>query len=183
MRIYIFGAQGVGKTSLSKKFAKEHGYLQFSGSSIMMEICGVNSREELSLMDKETKLKIEAEKYIPFLENKKNIIVDGHGTLNQEQINFFDKIVYMSCDPEVILSRIQNEETRTDRTITLGSVLMDIEEHEKKKNEIENLIGKIACIDNSGSIETTENELLSAIGFVNNIENESQYWGGQEKVI
>ena len=84
MRVYIFGPQGVGKTTISKYVADKYGFSQFSSSEIMMQICGVSSREELKNLDVKFKREREDRYYIPFLEDQGDILVDGHGVLNDE---------------------------------------------------------------------------------------------------
>ena len=105
MKVYIFGIGGVGKTTVGVEVAKGLRCEHISGSSLMMNLCDVKSREELEVIDPVYKNMIESITYPDYVTSTDNIIVDGHGTLTDEQINCFDIFIYLYASPEEIAER------------------------------------------------------------------------------
>lgn len=180
MRIYIFGPQGVGKTTISKYIADKRNLYQISGSEIMMKICGANSREELKNMDTRFKREREDMYFMSFLERQNDIIVDGHGVLNDEQVKFFDLFIYLTCSPEALYSRRELDVTRSDRELSLDSINKDLLNYLEKCHTLESQGAKIYTIDNSEQFESTilaiENQIESFSTEVAN-ESKSEYNG------
>lgn len=163
MRIYIFGPQGVGKTTISKYIANKYKYLQFSSSDIMMRICGANSRDELRNMDVRFKREMEDRYYIKFLETQGDIIVDGHGSLNDEQVKFFDSFIYLICSPEILYERRKSDISRSDRELSIDNIDNDLLVYHKKCNHLELQGAVIHTVDNSSNIENAIIDIESRI--------------------
>lgn len=169
MRIYIFGPQGVGKTTISKYIANRYKYSQFSSSDIMIKICGVNSRNELKKMDKQLKREVEDRYYIPFLENYADIIVDGHGSLSNKQVKFFDLFIYLECLPNILYERRKADTSRNDRELDVDSINMDLLEYSEKCRVLENQGAVIHTVDNNEGIE---NAILNIENKIESIKSE-----------
>lgn len=155
MKLYIFGPQGTGKTTVSKYLSSKYMIPHFSGSEIMMKICNATDRQELKNMDVEYKRKMEDRYYIPFLENHENIIVDGHGSLNNDQVKFFDKYIYLICAPDLLLERRYNDASRSDRELDVDSIKSDFLQYMKKCDVLEQQGVNVQIVDNSDSLEQT----------------------------
>lgn len=163
MRIYIFGPQGVGKTTISKQIADKFGFSQFSSSDIMMKICGVENRNELKSLNGEFKRKQEDRYYLPFLENYEDIIVDGHGSLNEEQVRFFDLFICLECAPDVLYERRKKDLSRNDRELNMDSINMDLYQYMEKCQFLVESGITVHVIDNSEEIENAITDIENKI--------------------
>jgi len=111
-RIYISGVGGVGKTTIAQKLARRHHMKYFSGSWIMMKLCRVNSREELSGMSKKRKMIVEKMEYPLFVIRNRRVIIDGHCELFPEQAKCFDGFIFLTAPADIIKARRQQRGDR-----------------------------------------------------------------------
>jgi len=154
-RIYISGVGGVGKTTIAQKLARRHHMKYFSGSWIMMKLCRVNSREELSGMSKKRKMIVEKMEYPLFVIRNRRVIIDGHCELFPEQAKCFDGFIFLTAPADIIKARRQQ---RGDRRRDTNVQMIAIEQKEYRlrvrKTEQKCRI-KFTTVSNIGSITKT----------------------------
>ena len=154
-RIYIGGIGGVGKTAVGQELARRHQMKHLSGSQIMMELCGVDSREELSRVPKEQKMAIEKIEYPHFATQYPRVIIDGHCDLLPEQAECFDGFVFLTAPAKIIKIRREQRKGR-QRDVGIRTIRTEQNEYQQRvsKTEQECRI-KFVTVSNVGSIDET----------------------------
>lgn len=155
LRIYIGGVGGVGKTIVGQELARRNKMKHFCSSHIMMNLCQVNSREELSKIPKEQQILIEKLKYPNFVIKNPRVIIDGHCELLPEQAKCFDKFIYLTAPTNIIKKRRICRQERQRCTET-NLILTEQNEYDLRKSKTEKECGiKFINIINLGSIMET----------------------------
>lgn len=161
MRVYLGGAQGVGKTSIAKLFVDRNPkYSRCSGSELLMSICGVATRKELENIDKRTHEYAESVGYVNHVRNFENLIVDGHFELNELQVNCFKFFVYITCPATLVVNRIEKDETRK-RNSDYAYIENDLKRHLQRIEDFKKRYSRapLYVFNNKGSIEKTVEKL------------------------
>lgn len=154
-RIYIGGVGGVGKTTVGQELARRHQMKHFSGSQIMMQICGVNSREELSHIPKKQKNVIEKTEYSHFLVRHPRVIVDGHCELLSEQARCFDGFIFLTAPAKIIRDRRWQRKER-ERDVNIQTIRMEQKDYQKRVSKTEQGCGiKFMVVVNIDNISKT----------------------------
>ncbi len=164
MRIYIFGPQGVGKTTVAELYASSvDEMVSLSSSQVMRDICNVRTREELRALSREEKDFIEKQHFLPYLSKHSNIILDGHGDLTEEQIEFFDVFVFLSSSPEILLERRICDIERMDRKMEIESIFEEFDIYEQRAEIIKRQGFNVETIYNDMNVWETVSELYFKI--------------------
>ncbi len=153
MRIYIFGPQGVGKTTIAELYANSvDGMVSLSSSKVMMDICNVRNREELRALSREEKNLIEEEHFLPYLSKHQNLILDGHGDLTEEQIEFFDVFIFLTTSPEILLERRIRDTERMDRKMELDSIFEEYDVYAERAMFIQKQGFNVETVSNDANV-------------------------------
>ncbi len=164
MRIYIFGPQGVGKTTIAKLYASSMDEMvSLSSSKVMIDICNVRNREELRALSREEKDSIEKKFFLPYLSKYQNLILDGHGDLTEEQIEFFNAFIFLSCSPEILLERRVLDIERIDRKMEMEFIFEEFDIYEERTRFIKEKGFNIETIYNDTNVWEAVLELDSKI--------------------
>jgi len=168
MRVYIFGIGGVGKTTVGQRVAERFGCEHISGSSLMMKLSGTKSREELEKISPEMQMAIEEIVYPEYVNSEESIVVDGHGTLTDQQLDCFDEIIYLYASPSDIAKR-RADRGRRETSVEEIENEMDIY-NEKLVRLAERT--KVKTVHCSGAIDSVVDKMIekfdnSEIGKIN----------------
>lgn len=164
-RIYIGGVGGVGKTTIARELAHGHGMRYFSGSQIMVSLCGVSSKEELSIMSEEEKIAVRRFKYPSFVTRNQRVIIDGHCELLPEEAGCFDAFVFLTASAKIIGNRRKNKGDGR-RSTDLKTILMEQKEYRRRSREIEQNCGiKFVVVSNAGSTTKTCELIEKGLGW------------------
>lgn len=155
MKIYIGGNNGVGKTTIIKKFSKNNDYFAIVGSELTTSITRLipktpETEDIITQMFKQEYLKHD------------NLIIDGHFYIGDAEKSCFDLFIIMTAKPEIVLERrLSNSEK--NRETTMESVLK--EEEKTITRAIKSGVQPIFVLYNNGNIEQTLSDLKKIISF------------------
>jgi adenylate kinase len=158
IKIYIGGVGGVGKTTLSKALAEELDAVALTGSEIMMQLCNVDSREQLETYSPKEKELIERERYPELLSNYPRIIVDGHCKLYPEQISCFKHFFLLEATPETILQR-RIERGRREPNIEIIKEEMEI--YKRRTEQLSEYGAHFIRIENEKDLSIAKKEIIT----------------------
>jgi len=158
IKIYIGGVGGVGKTTLSKALAQELNATAFSGSEIMMQLCNVNSREQLKIYSPEEKELIERKRYPELLSQYPRIIVDGHCKLYPEQINCFKHFFLVEATPRTILQR-RTERGRREPNIEI--IKEEIKTYKRRTEQLSEYGIHFIKIENEKDLSIAKEKIIT----------------------
>lgn len=155
LRIYIGGVGGVGKTTIARKLANKYHMTYLTGSLIMMTLCGVHSREELSALPKDRVAFVRKMKYPSFVSQNKRVIVDGHCELFPEEAECFNLFIFLVAPARIIQKRRgQRKDNRRDTS--LRTILAEQKIYRQKMKAIEKECKiKFMVVSNAGSVTRT----------------------------
>ena len=153
-KIYIGGVSGCGKTTVSELFKIKHkNFLHLSTSEEIMKQGKISTREELLSMSGEKLEKLRKEVFLPFYRKNKNIIVDGHYFLDQEDINYFDVFILIEIRFNKLIE-LRKIDPNHYRSNNIDDIKNEIKQMKDRVNQLENSFGiKIKKIYNDGSLE------------------------------
>lgn len=124
-RLYIGGASGSGKTTISKSVAQLLGIPYFTGSSIMMTSAKVQSRDDLARLPKEYLDNLRKTAFRDIYEQHPVMILEGHYYFTDVDAEYFSALALIEASGQTILGYHLNDPARK-RTLEQEAIEKDI---------------------------------------------------------
>ncbi|MBM7646349.1 shikimate kinase [Scopulibacillus daqui] len=113
--IYLTGFMGAGKTTIGKKLGEELSMTVVDTDKMIEEICQ-KKISDIFKEDGEVRFREYESRILKSLSLKHAIVTTGGGIINSQENRRFMKengiVIYLHCDPKVILRRLRDDTTR-----------------------------------------------------------------------
>lgn len=159
MRLYVGGAQGVGKTTVCRMLGQQAGVPVFHGSEVLRDAAGLAHVDAIRSLRAETLESIRQAMYERLCRQHDTMVLEGHFLLRPNDIEAFDVLVLLAASPERVMARRQSDTTRA-RSTDLEEIRRDIAQTAARAHALVRFDRQLEVIVNDGDISRAVNRLL-----------------------